>query len=132
MVTADKGFDHGYSFDNFYIHMNGVIHPAFHGDNMVTPETEEEMYVKIFEYIVGNDFLPHLLSLEIREGAGTGGEARRRAGEARNLKAEAVNLSKESLSKSNEQEKADEVGTKGTRGTNEDVCEGCFGGCNKM
>ena len=51
MVTADKGFDHGYSFDNFYIDMNGVIHPACHGDNMVTPETEEEMYVKIFEYI---------------------------------------------------------------------------------
>lgn len=51
MVSADKGFDHGYSFDNFYIDMNGVIHPACHGDNMVTPETEEEMYVKIFEYI---------------------------------------------------------------------------------
>ena len=31
--------------------MNGVIHPACHGDNMVTPETEEEMYIKIFEYI---------------------------------------------------------------------------------
>eukprot|EP00906_Rhabdomonas_costata_P015567 RCo022367 len=41
----------GLEFDNLYLDMNGLIHPCAHPDSGPQPKTEEEMMLKIFDYI---------------------------------------------------------------------------------
>lgn len=41
----------GVEYDNFYIDMNGLIHPCAHPDDRPAPDSEEEMLENIFAYI---------------------------------------------------------------------------------
>lgn len=38
-------------FDNLYIDMNGIIHPCSHPEDKPPPESEEEMYKNIMDYV---------------------------------------------------------------------------------
>lgn len=38
-------------FDNLYLDMNGIIHNCTHGNNPNVQLTEEEMVLKVFDYI---------------------------------------------------------------------------------
>ena len=41
----------GQHIDNFYIDMNGMIHPCFHPENRAPPRNEEEVFQEIFVYL---------------------------------------------------------------------------------
>jgi len=41
----------GLEFDNFYLDMNGIIHPCCHPEDGMVPESEDQMYKMIMSYV---------------------------------------------------------------------------------
>ena len=51
VVEKKRGSETDFVFDNLYLDMNGIIHPCTHPEDKAPPETEEEMFIAIQEYI---------------------------------------------------------------------------------
>lgn len=51
VVEKKRGTETDFLFDNLYLDMNGIIHPCTHPEDKAPPETEEDMFLAIQEYI---------------------------------------------------------------------------------
>ena len=50
-VDTSKANPNGIEYDNLFLDMNGIIHPASHPEDRPPPETEDDMYLAIFAYL---------------------------------------------------------------------------------
>ncbi|CAK4087335.1 unnamed protein product [Aphanomyces euteiches] len=51
LIDMEAPNPNGQEFDNLFIDMNGIIHPCAHPDEGEQPRTEEEMFLRLMEYV---------------------------------------------------------------------------------
>ncbi|KAF0699100.1 Aste57867_10302 [Aphanomyces stellatus] len=51
LINVENDNPNGQEFDNLFIDMNGIIHPCAHPENGEQPRTEEEMFLRLMEYV---------------------------------------------------------------------------------
>ncbi|OQS01710.1 5'-3' exoribonuclease [Achlya hypogyna] len=51
LINLDGENPNGMEFDNLFIDMNGIIHPCAHPEEGEQPKTEEEMFLRLMEYV---------------------------------------------------------------------------------
>ena len=50
-VDSSSANPNGLEYDNLFLDMNGIIHPASHPEDRPPPETEDDMYIAITDYL---------------------------------------------------------------------------------
>ncbi|KDO20469.1 hypothetical protein SPRG_13987 [Saprolegnia parasitica CBS 223.65] len=51
LIDIEAENPNGTEFDNLYIDMNGIIHPCAHPEEGEQPKTEEEMFMRLMDYV---------------------------------------------------------------------------------